>query len=44
MVDVIKTLDIKYLPCNPASSFRALHELLIDYGGNKKSRISHLHA
>jgi acetolactate synthase I/II/III large subunit len=35
MVDVIKTLDIKYLPSNPASSFRALHESLIDYGGNK---------
>jgi acetolactate synthase-1/2/3 large subunit len=34
MVDVIKTLDIKYLPCNPASSFRALHESLIDYGKN----------
>jgi acetolactate synthase-1/2/3 large subunit len=36
MVDVIKTLDIKYLPYNPASSFRALHESLIDYGGNKQ--------
>src|SRR5215471_11797512 len=36
MVDVIKTLDIKYLPSNPASSFRALHESLIDYGGNKQ--------
>ena len=36
MVDVIKTLDIKYLPCNPASSFRGLHESLIDYGGNKQ--------
>ena len=36
MVDVIKTLDIRYLPCNPASSFRALHESLIDYGGNKQ--------
>ncbi len=36
MVDVIKTLDIKYLPCNPASSFRALHESLIDYGANKQ--------
>jgi thiamine pyrophosphate-dependent acetolactate synthase large subunit-like protein len=36
MVDVIKTLDIKYLPANPASSFRALHEPLIDYGGNKQ--------
>src|SRR5215471_17013932 len=30
MVDVIKTLDIKYLPSNPASSFRAIHESLIN--------------
>jgi len=35
MVDVIKTLDIKYLPSNCASSFRAIHESLIDYGGNR---------
>ena len=34
MVDVIKTLDIKYLPANPASSYRAIHESLIDYGKN----------
>jgi thiamine pyrophosphate-dependent acetolactate synthase large subunit-like protein len=34
MVDVIKTLDIKYVPANPASSYRALHESLIDYGKN----------
>jgi acetolactate synthase I/II/III large subunit len=34
MVDVIKTLQIKYLPANPASSYRALHESLIDYGKN----------
>jgi thiamine pyrophosphate-dependent acetolactate synthase large subunit-like protein len=34
MVDVIKTLDIKYLPANPASSFRGIHESLIDYGKN----------
>src|SRR5262245_21600629 len=32
MVDVIKTLDIEYLPSNPASSFRGLHESLINYG------------
>ena len=36
MVDVIKTLDIDYLPSNPASSFRGLHESLINYGKNKK--------
>src|SRR5690242_10084021 len=35
MVDVIKSLEIKYLPANCASSYRALHESLIDYGGNK---------
>jgi thiamine pyrophosphate-dependent acetolactate synthase large subunit-like protein len=34
MVDVIKTLNIKYLPANPASSYRAIHESLIDYGKN----------
>ncbi len=36
MVDVIKSLDIPFLPSNCASSFRALHESLIDYGGNTK--------
>jgi acetolactate synthase-1/2/3 large subunit len=36
MVDVIKTLDIEYCPSNAASSFRGLHESLINYGGNKK--------
>ena len=36
MADVIKSLDIPYLPSNPAQSFRGLHESLIDYGGNKK--------
>ena len=34
MVDVIKTLEIKYLPANPASSYRGIHESLINYGKN----------
>jgi acetolactate synthase I/II/III large subunit len=34
MVEVIKSLDIKYLPANCASSYRAIHESLINYGGN----------
>jgi len=34
MVDVIKTLDIKYVPANPAASYRGLHESLINYGKN----------
>jgi len=44
MVDVIKTLNIKYLPANPASSFRAIHESLIDYGSQQGSGVPHLHA
>ena len=36
MVDVIKSLDIEYCPSNPASSFRGLHESMINYGDNKK--------
>ncbi|HJY78553.1 MAG TPA: thiamine pyrophosphate-binding protein, partial [Burkholderiales bacterium] len=35
MVDVIKTLGIKYCPANCASSYRGIHESLINYGGNK---------
>jgi acetolactate synthase I/II/III large subunit len=35
MVDVIKTLDIKYCPANCASSYRGIHESMIDYGANK---------
>src|SRR5436309_3059827 len=34
MVDVIKTLDIKYAPSNCASSYRGIHESLINYGRN----------
>ncbi len=34
MVDVIKSLGIEYCCANPGSSFRALHESIINYGGN----------
>jgi acetolactate synthase-1/2/3 large subunit len=36
MVDVIKSLDIEYCPSNAASSFRGLHESIINYGKNEK--------
>src|SRR5262245_11051838 len=39
MVDVIKSLDIDYVAANPGSTFRALHESLINYGGNKKPEL-----
>src|SRR6266700_6992002 len=34
MVDVIKSLKIEHIYSNPASSFRGLHESLINYGKN----------
>src|SRR5215510_7537813 len=36
MVDVLKSLDIEYFAANPGSSFRALHESVVNYGGNQK--------
>jgi acetolactate synthase I/II/III large subunit len=35
MVDVLKSLGFEYICANPGSSFRALHESIINYGGNK---------
>jgi acetolactate synthase-1/2/3 large subunit len=39
MVDVFKTLDIDYLAMNCASSFRGLHEAIVNYGKNLKPEI-----
>src|SRR5215470_6884261 len=39
MVDVFKTLDIDYLAMNCASSFRGLHEAVVNYGKNVKPEI-----
>jgi len=35
MADVIKSLGFEYVCANPGSSFRGLHESIINYGGNK---------
>jgi thiamine pyrophosphate-dependent acetolactate synthase large subunit-like protein len=35
MLEVIKTLGIEYVAANPGSTFRALHESILNYGGNK---------
>ena len=35
MVDVIKALGFEYIFANPGSSFRGLHESVVNYGGNK---------
>ncbi len=35
MVDIIKSLGFEFICANPGSSFRGLHESIINYGGNK---------
>jgi acetolactate synthase-1/2/3 large subunit len=35
MVDILKSLGFEYICANPGSSFRGLHESIINYGGNK---------
>ncbi|HWX93244.1 MAG TPA: thiamine pyrophosphate-dependent enzyme [Terriglobales bacterium] len=35
MVDVLKSLGLEYVAANPGSSFRCLHESVINYGGNR---------
>src|SRR5215467_8711699 len=39
MVDVLKSLGFEYIAANPGSSFRALHESVINYGGNKSPEL-----
>jgi acetolactate synthase I/II/III large subunit len=34
MVDVLKSLGFEYVAANPGSSYRGLHESIINYGGN----------
>jgi acetolactate synthase I/II/III large subunit len=39
MVDVLKSLGFEYVCANPGSSFRGLHESIINYGGNSKPEL-----
>ena len=39
MLDVLKTLGFEYVAANPGSSFRGLHESIINYGGNKNPEL-----
>jgi acetolactate synthase-1/2/3 large subunit len=39
MVDVIKSLDVEYVAAMPGSTFRGLHESIINYGGNRKPEL-----
>ena len=42
MVDVFKSLGFEYVCANPGSSFRGLHESIINYGGNQRARADHV--
>ena len=35
MVDLIKRIGFDYITTNPGSSFRGLHESIVNYGGNQ---------
>ena len=39
MVDLIKNLGVDYVTTNPGSSFRGLHESIVNYGGNVKPEL-----
>jgi hypothetical protein len=39
MVDVLKSLGFEYICANPGSSFRALHESIVNYGGNNSPEL-----
>ncbi len=39
MVSVLKSLGLEYIAANPGSSFRALHESIINFGGNKSPEL-----
>ena len=39
MLDVLKSLGFEYIAANPGSSFRGLHESIINHGGNKNPEL-----
>jgi acetolactate synthase I/II/III large subunit len=43
MVDAIKACGFRYVALNPGSSFRGLHDSLVNYGGNEPQMITCSH-
>ena len=39
VVDLLAALDVPYVPLNPGSSFRGLHDSLVNHGGNTDPRL-----
>ncbi len=39
IVDLMKALDIEYAAFNPGSTFRGIHDSILNYGGNRKPEV-----
>ncbi len=39
MLDLLRSLDVNYVTTNAGSSFRGLHESILNYGGNRKPEL-----
>ena len=39
VVDALRSLNVHYLPLNPGSSFRGLHDSVVNHGGNEMPQI-----
>jgi acetolactate synthase-1/2/3 large subunit len=39
VVDLLRTMEVAYVPLNPGSSFRGLHDSLVNHGGNRKPQL-----
>ena len=39
VVDLLRAMGVKYVPLNPGSSFRGLHDSLVNHGGNRDPQL-----
>jgi thiamine pyrophosphate-dependent acetolactate synthase large subunit-like protein len=39
VVDLLRAMDVKYVPLNPGSSFRGLHDSLVNHSGNRHPQL-----
>ena len=39
VVDLLRAMDVRYVPLNPGSSFRGLHDSLVNHGGNRDPQL-----
>lgn len=39
VADVLRAIGVRYLPMNPGSSFRGLHDSLVNHGGNRDPQL-----